>query len=164
MRTVQEVRNRLLHTLHQGCRRPGMYGGTAFGVELLLDSLLTDLCFIDEQESALPSEIERLKARRLFNSCGVRGAMTDRLSRLQANRQASSSLEDEVASVYAEIGDRLGYLTLERRLDADDWLRLRRCPRRRGLEFPKEAIRVADILETFGAPSFTKGMVQAYWD
>jgi hypothetical protein len=51
IRTVEEIRSRRIESLKGALERPLIWGGAAFGAELLIRSIIHDLLFIDERES-----------------------------------------------------------------------------------------------------------------
>jgi len=128
-----------------------MYGGTDWGVWLLLHYLLEDLCFIDQQEDRLRNELDSLWNRDLCRSTGMIGAIKDRI--------AGADFGNEVASIFAPLAFRLGYIDLDRHLDDGEWRRLTKGLRSRVTArdwSPQE------ISELFGRPSLEIGTIFAY--
>jgi hypothetical protein len=129
-----------------------MYGGNASGVELRLSSLLDDPCYIDEREAELQQAREELRSRRVSTATGVVGAFRWRIS-------YEADFADEVASVYANLAQRLGYLSLDGELSPSAWY-----PLTKGLRARCRARdwRVSEVQAAFGPPSLVMGQVYAY--
>ena len=53
MKSAEELKAVKVKTLDDAVRRPMMYGGTDFCIEVVLHNLLADLCFIDDREHEL---------------------------------------------------------------------------------------------------------------
>ncbi|QEH32193.1 hypothetical protein OJF2_06620 [Aquisphaera giovannonii] len=152
MRTIHQVRDRLLDTLRQAVQRPGLFGGTDFGVELVMQTLLRDLTFIDEREGDLKAAMDDLVARGQFSSMAVRGSFLQYVD-------SRNSYGDEVASVYAAVAHRLGYLTMGSTVPDADFGRMR-------LGLPvvcrDRDWTAGDVIARFGPPSLRVGWVFAY--
>lgn len=133
-------------------RRPRMYGGSDFGVELVFRNLLADLCFIDEREKELDRAFKSLSERGHFLATGLLGGLGSRI-------QDVPDLSHEIASVYAEIAARLGFLSLQRRLSSSEWRLLRRGLRSRCRE---RDWRATQVRATFGEPSLVSDSVYCY--
>lgn len=114
MRSAEEIREHLLKILYWSLRRPGMYGqGT--GLEFYFRDRLELLCFIDEQDEKISQVLE---SKGYWSSRGVYGV-------LEQHRQTDWSVEDHLASIYAELAYLLGYFQLERTLTNDEWINLK---------------------------------------
>lgn len=129
-----------------------MYGGNAMGVELVFRTLLGDLCFVDERESELREELERLRYPGLYGPTGTHGALREHI-------RGPGDRGEEVGSVFLGIADRLGYVQPDRRLSTAEWKAMRT-----GL---RAAIRSRDwtteeLLARFGEPSIRMGHVFGY--
>ncbi|MFI6084242.1 hypothetical protein ACIBBB_25255 [Streptomyces sp. NPDC051217] len=138
-RTAQEVRDYLLTQLNDALRRPGMYGGET-ALRLYLDAV----AFADASEQEWQQELKDLQTRRGFSSTGVRGAFQDLWG---------DAHEGAVASVYAEIAHRQGWLRLDRTLTSAEYDEIRRvsetwCRKDRFL---------SDVVTAFGLPSVLFG-------
>ena len=68
MRTIEQLRDRLLNNFAFALERPHFFGGNAFGAEHYFLTVLDNLCFIDEREK----EFLALKEIQLAGSCRVR--------------------------------------------------------------------------------------------
>jgi|SRR5579872_45751 len=152
MRTAEEIRTRFLQILDGAVRRPLMYGGSDWGVELFMRNLLSDLCFIDEREQELKHALTELDERGLSSSTGVVGSFRARIANVR-------DVGNEVASVYAEIAGRLGYLSLQRRLTPAEWKRLRKGLR---ASCRDRDWRASEVREWFGDPSLEVHTVYCY--
>jgi hypothetical protein len=152
MRSVEQVRTRLLERLQAAVRRPRMWGGRDHEVHTVLHALLDELCFIDEREEELDLAIRGLHSRQLFRSTGIRGAFDEVLRDVP-------DFSHEVASVFAEIAGWLGYLALARRLPVPEWQLLQE-------ELPswcQERDRSpTEVTARFGEPSLVSGSVACY--
>jgi hypothetical protein len=156
MRTAEEIRAHLLRELRHASRRPGMYGGNEFGVELYFLGRLGDLCFVDSRDGALEAEIQSLRARKVSRAAGVYGVLRDRISQL-GGKPDRFNLTNEVTSVYAEVAHRLGYLDVERQLSDAEWRNLTTTLRGRFGRRRPEMARVGDVIAAYGAPSRSIG-------
>ncbi|WP_165229266.1 hypothetical protein [Aquisphaera insulae] len=152
MRTIHDVRTRHLDTLRQAVQRPGLFGGTDLGVELVMQGLLRDLCFIDEREGELQAAMDGLVARGQFNSMAVRGSFLQHVD----NR---GTYADEVASVYAAVAHRLGYLAVDATLPDADFRRLLLALHAGCRDRDWTA---AEVVTRFGRPGLRIGWVFAY--
>ncbi|MGW5190605.1 hypothetical protein ACWEOO_15210 [Kribbella sp. NPDC004138] len=99
-----EIRRYNLDRLNQALRRPGMWGGEVT-IRLFLDAV----AFVDGGHEEWGREHDDLRARAAFTSVGVRGAFAAILPRY-------ADTDAAVASVYAEIAWRHGWLTVDRTL------------------------------------------------
>ncbi|WP_460359670.1 hypothetical protein [Actinoallomurus bryophytorum] len=141
MRSAAELRQRWLDLVPLMIARAGMYttsGGAA--VDIQLRGLLADLCFLDEREGDLDSTHEVI---RRYGKLGVVGPFAAMFGN-EGNYVA------EVASVWAEQFHRLGYLQVDRVLDARAWDQLitglAEC-------FDGKDVRRSEVEATFGPPS-----------
>jgi hypothetical protein len=136
-----EVREYHVTRLNQALRRPGMWGR-----EITLRLFMDAVAFVDGLDEVWQAEWEQLRARGAFTSLGVHGAFAEILPGYRDDGAA-------VASVYADIAWRHGWLTVDRTLPADDLQRLRDetshwCARARDLD---------EVLAELGAPSVLLG-------
>ena len=112
-RTGAELREYLLNRLNLALRRPGM-----FGAEIALIALGDAIAYADRRESDWQDERDTLDARGASSAVGVLGTFTQILP-------AGSRCDDAVASVYAELAHRCGWLRLDRALSDDEYAQLR---------------------------------------
>jgi hypothetical protein len=141
LRPVEEVRAYLLDQINLSLRRLGMYGG-----EMALIVLFDALAHVERRDEQWQSERATLRSRRAFTSIGVAGAFGDVLPKAVRH-------DDAVASVYAEIASRFGWLRHDRILTATemgtlteqvaDWVAVDRS--------------LTELLNTWGAPSASLG-------
>jgi hypothetical protein len=143
MKTIEETRANILEHFQHSLRRPFMYGGMN-----VVRAIFEKLIFIDENETAYESTIGNESFVRFFGPGWVAapfwwkfGGKYDRYN-------------NELGSVYAEIGFRLGYLELDRILSAGEWEMLRKGLRDR---VRKRDWTASEILEEFGPASFKTG-------
>lgn len=138
-RTVQEVLDHLVTHLNGALRRPGMYGGEA-AIRLYLDAV----AFTAAAEQAWQHELKDLQTRRASSSIGVRGAFQDLWG---------DAHEGSVASVYAEIAHRQGWLRLDRTLTSTEHHEIRRVSD----SWCREDRLLSDVVAAFGPPSVLFG-------
>ncbi|MFC7480868.1 hypothetical protein ACFQX7_13740 [Luedemannella flava] len=120
--------------------RAGMYAPDGRGFEMQARRLLADLCYLDERERDLEQVNEHIRG---YGKLGVIGPFVALFSKDRDYRA-------EVASVYAEQFHRLGYLRLERLLDAEAWEQLTFTLRER---FDGRDVRRSEVEAAFGPPS-----------
>ncbi len=147
MRTIHEVRHQFLERLAHALRRPGMYGSRQQGVQSFLLGLLHDIAYIDQREQELERALENVKARGLWSAIGFAGPFEAKLASVD-------DFSDQIASIIAEVAHGLGYIELQRALPNDEWLAIRRSPRR---TWTARGWRASEILDRFGDPSFAVG-------
>lgn len=113
-------------------------GGAAFDTQLR--ELLADLCFLDERESDCESVHDVIQG---YGKLGVVGPFVALFGK-------GGNYVAEVASVWAEQLHRLGYLPVDRVLDAAAWARLTAelCER-----FDGKDMRRSEVESAFGPPS-----------
>ncbi|MEW2625896.1 hypothetical protein [Streptomyces sp. NPDC048106] len=138
-RTAQEVRDYLLTHLNDALRRPGMYGG-----EMALRLYLDAVAFMDASEQAWQQELKDLRTRRGFAPTGVSGAFQDLWG---------DTHEGAVASVYAEIAHRQGWLRLDRTLTSAEHDEIRRVSE----TWCRKDRLLSDVVTAFGPPSVLFG-------
>lgn len=144
MEKTAAMRARLLEQVASMLRRPGMYANHDQAFETMCLMRLEDLRFLDG-----PSELNRdeLGVGQKYGPCGVPGpfwtAFGDKFRRC-----------NEVASVYAEIFHRFGYLTPERLVPAEDWTVLLAAA---DSAYTGNDVHLSAIAEAFGPPSFKVG-------
>ncbi|MGW3133606.1 hypothetical protein [Streptomyces sp. NPDC001123] len=138
-RTVQEVLDYLVTRLNGALRRPGMYGG-----ELAIRLFLDAVAFADAAEQAWQKELEGLRTRRALSATGVAGAFLDLWG---------DAHEGSVASVYAEIAHRQGWLRLDRTLTSAEHDAIRRV----SATWCRKDRLLSDIVTAFGPPSVLFG-------
>jgi hypothetical protein len=137
--TIGDIRDYLLQQLNSALRRSGMFGG-----ESALRLYLNAIAFVDGCEQLWAEDMIKLQSRGAFVSTGVSGAVELVLG---------DRAEDVMASVYAEIAHRHGWLTLDNTLSRVDYDHLRNrmqswCARDRSH---------SDILADVGPPSMLLG-------
>lgn len=125
--------------------RPGMYAGSGPEMETVAGDRLRDLCFLDERDDEYEHVRESL---RRYGKLGVHGPFATIFA-------PEGRYTDEVASVYAEVYHRMGYLPVERLLDPDEWLPLTRLREWVG----ERDMRRSEVEAAFGAPSLRVGSV-----
>ncbi|MEY7975449.1 hypothetical protein AB8O53_03800 [Streptomyces pilosus] len=138
-RTAQEVLDYLVAHLNGALRRPGMYGRET-AIMLYLDAV----AFADATEQAWQQELQDLQTRRGFSATGVRGAFEDLWG---------DAHEDAVASVYAEIAHRQGWLQLDRTLTSAEHHEIRRASQ----TWCRKDRLLSDVITAFGPPSVLFG-------
>lgn len=111
MRSAEELRDRWLDLVTKVFARVGMYASTGSEMQLYAANLLGNLCFLDEREDEFRAATDELGK---YGKFGVHGPFT-------AIFGAERRCVPEVASVYAELFHRFGYLSVDRLLTADEW-------------------------------------------
>ncbi|MFF0491728.1 hypothetical protein ACFYTQ_22095 [Nocardia sp. NPDC004068] len=143
MRSSEDLKRRWLTEARQVFARPGMYARSGPEMESVAGERLGDLCYLDERDD----EYEQVrKFLRGFGKLGVHGPFA-------AVFDVERRCTDEVASVYAEVYHRLGYLPVERLLTAEEWLPLTRLREWVGVR----DVRRGEVEAAFGAPSLLVG-------
>jgi hypothetical protein len=135
--SLDQVRQYHLGRLNDALRRPGMWGR-----EITLRLFLDAVAFVDGLGEVWQREQDTLRTRGAFNALGVHGAFADVLPGYDDAGAA-------VASVYAEIAWRHGWLTVDRVMPDGDHQRLcddvvQWCARDRLLD---------EVLSELGPPS-----------
>lgn len=87
-----------------------MFAATGREMELLAGQLLADLCFLDDRDADAGTERSRLQSYGELGVCGPFEALF-----------GSSRCQAEVASVYAEVFHRLGYLAIVNPVSQERW-------------------------------------------
>jgi hypothetical protein len=95
-------------------KRTGMYARDGREMETVAGQLLRDLCFLDERDSDYEQALERLRG---YGPLGVHGPFTSMFG-------SAPSCGAEVASVYAEVFHRLGYLAVDHLIGPAPWREL----------------------------------------
>jgi hypothetical protein len=153
MRTIEEVRERLIRTFEHAFLRPGMWGGSDWHIQESLEDKLKLICWIDEREDHLQS------ARQCYPSRDVMGIIGD----FASQHFNWPSYGNEVASYYAQIVHELGYWHPSRLLDTSDWEHLRESLDE---SFFERDWTESEVLARFGPSSCTMGggfsVVHAY--
>lgn len=140
MRSAAELRRRWLDLLPRMVTRPGMWATDGRAYDVLARGLLADLCFLDERE---PDQDAVHTVLGRYGKLGVAGPF---IAMFGKERNCVA----EVASVFAEQFHRLGYLQLERLLDAGDWDHLTDSVRQR---FDGQDARRSEVESSYGPPS-----------
>jgi hypothetical protein len=94
-------------------KRTSMYASTGREMQFLAGQLLADLCFLDDRDADWEQEQARLQS---YGKLGVTGAFEALFG--------SPHCQAEVASVYAEVLHRLGYLTIASPVSQERWREL----------------------------------------
>jgi hypothetical protein len=130
MRTVAEVRDRLLEDLRFTVWRPSMRGGNADVTETLLLHLLDTLCFIDGRAK----DWDAARGTFIQGCRWVRG-------HFELQHLPFPHFLNEVASVYAEVAFNLGYFRPNRLLTEAEMSRL-------SADVTRPGFRLADLAES----------------
>jgi hypothetical protein len=110
MRSAEDLRARWLDLIVSIMERTGMFAATGREMQLLVGQLLKDLCFLDDRDADGEQELSRLRS---YGKLGVTGPF-EALFR-------SPRCQAEVASVYAEVFHRLGYLAIDNLVSEERW-------------------------------------------
>lgn len=146
-RTGAELREYLLNRLNLALRRPGM-----FGAEIALVALGDAIAFADRREAQWRAERDSLDARGASSATGVLGTFTGVLP-------SGSRCDDAVASVYAELAHRCGWLKLDRVLSNAEYTEIRA-----DLDsWSTRDWRMSQILARLGQPSGFFGGTSPYY-
>jgi hypothetical protein len=141
MRTVAEIRDRLLEQLRFAVWRPSMYfGGNTDAAEEMLLHLLDTLCFIDGREDAWGVA----RGTYVTGCRWVRG-------HFEFQHRPFFTFVNEVASVYAEVAFSLGYFKPGKLLTEAEMSRLASVVR--GPEFLSRDWTESELHKQFGPPS-----------
>lgn len=142
VRSASELHQRWLDRLTAMITRTGMWTtGNGSALDVQLGMLLDDLCYLDECTTE-PSLLRDVRSR--YGKVGVVGpfvAMFGKDGRYLA----------EVASVWAEQAYRLGYLSVDRLLDADEADRF--TPDNLRQRFDGKDVRRSEVEAEYGSPS-----------
>jgi hypothetical protein len=138
-RTVAGVRHYLTGELNYALCRPGVYGG-----ETALMHCLAALAYVDDREEDWRGERGVLHDRGAFVATGVSGAV---------ERVLGERSEDVMASVYAELAHRHGWLTLDRVLESAEYDRIRSAVE----PWCASDRTMSDTMAEFGPPSVLLG-------
>jgi hypothetical protein len=111
VRSAEELRARWLDLIALIMKRTGMYAATGSEMQLLALHLLKDLCFLDDKDADAEREWSRL-----LRTYGKRGAVGPFEALFESRR-----CQAEVASVFAEVFHRLGYLSVGKLVSGDRW-------------------------------------------
>jgi hypothetical protein len=114
VRSAEDLRQRWLDSIPLIMKRTGMYARDGREMETVADQLLRDLCFLEERDSDYEQARERLRG---YGQLGVHGPFTSMFGSVR-------SCAAEVASVYAEVFHRLGYLTVDHLIGPAPWREL----------------------------------------
>lgn len=140
MRTVAEIRERLLEDLRFTVWRPTMSSGNADASEVLLLRLVDTLCFIDGRED----DWAAVRGAFVTGCRWVRG-------HFEFQHRPFPDFVNEVASVYAEVAFRLGYFRPARLLSEAEMDRLAAAVS--GTEFLTRDWTESELHAAFGPPS-----------
>lgn len=151
MRTAQEIRAHFVELLEAAVRRPGMFLG-----EVLLREFVESLAFIDGDDAGWAGMERWFRDRGLWSTTGVAGRFRRRLGS-EAYREAAGHafVDDQVASVYAELAYGRGLLRIDRLLDAA------RLDLLATEELPGGIVHPSTLVERNGAPSL--GRTASTW-
>lgn len=120
-------------------KRTGMYASTGREMQLLADRLLEDLCFLDDRDDDWERERSRLRS---YGKLGVTGPFEALFG--------SPRCRAEVASVYAEVFHRLGYLPIGNAVSQSRWQEITGSLRER---FEDRDVRRGEAERVLGQPS-----------
>ncbi|MEZ4712380.1 MAG: hypothetical protein R3A44_34640 [Caldilineaceae bacterium] len=156
MRTIEQIRNHLIENLGYAIRRPGMWIFPPHAIELFLQHILSDICFIDERENDLKVALHALNKQKKATNRGVFGAFHEGFNDQEID---ISRLYHEVTSIYAELAWQMGYLTVERQLSKKEWNSLRAGLRSK---YTPHDTYESQISAQYGEPSLKIGAVHCY--
>jgi hypothetical protein len=122
--------------------RPGMWAADGRAFDMLANRLMGDLCFLDEREQDLDD------VRKVLHGYGKLGVVGPFNALFGKDR----SYVAEVASVFAEQFYRLGYLPVDRLLEAEEWGHL---TANMGETFDGCDMRRSEVEASFGSPSLS---------
>src|SRR3954471_20093933 len=111
-RTVADVRGYLVDQLNSALRRSSMYGGES-ALRIFFDAM----AFVDDREQDWHRELDALRNRGASSSTGASGAVEQVLGERS---------EHVMASVYADLAHRYGWLKLDQPLESAEYDRIRR--------------------------------------
>lgn len=137
--TRSDIHAYLIDRLNLALRRPGMFGGE-LGIRMLLDHLL----FVERRPEVWAEEQKGLEQRGAWSAIGARGAFDSLLP---------GDHVDGMASVYAEVAHRQGWLTADRVLDAAAYASMRGSVR----EWAGRDRVWGDVVAEYGPPSLLCG-------
>ncbi|WP_435015878.1 hypothetical protein TA3x_003432 [Tundrisphaera sp. TA3] len=140
MRSVVEIRDHLLEDLSFTVFRPSMRSGTADATEMVLLHLLCTLAFIDGREQEW-ADAKNTYIRGCRRVCG----------QFEFQHRPFPHFVNEVASVYAEVAFKLGYLRPVRLLRVAEMRGFAATIRTRG--FRHRVMTEENLLGEFGPPS-----------
>ena len=113
VRPVEEVRARLVERLDHALRRPEMWAPVD-GLDGFFEGLLRDLAFIDEVEEGLAEAIAAtVEGKGLKSPVGMRGPL--------AGLMSGNAIAAVIASLWADVAWRFGWLHLDARATPEDW-------------------------------------------
>lgn len=155
--TLHEMRQYHVSRLNEALRRPGMWGR-----ELTIRMFMDAVAFVEGLEEVWRHEQEMLRTRGAFNALGVHGVVTELMPRYRDDGAA-------VASVYADIAWRHGWLTVDRTLPDAELRPLRDdptswCTRNRNLDDVLAALGPPSVRFGGGTPHFSKTLAYASAD
>lgn len=138
------MRARLIEQISRMLQRPGMYATHDQDFEVMCQMRLGDLRFLD----GLP-ELTRndLGLSSKCRSCGISGPFREVFGK-------ETRCYNEVASVYAEIFHRYGYLAIDRLVSDNEWTALLS---EADSAYTEGDTRLSEIVDAFGPPSFRIG-------
>lgn len=125
MRSVEDIRRRLLETLASAIRNPGMYAGSDAEIDGVLHGLLRDIAFVDERQSDLEAVFGGFAQRGYADHgrlcCSLQLVVRPGVAGIAAPFCSSGEL---IASTFAELSFRMGYLELDTSPVSSGWDRL----------------------------------------
>lgn len=143
MRSAEDLRSRWLELIPAIMSRTGMYASSGREMQIIADQVLADLCFLDDRDA------DWQQARRRLQSYGKRG-VTGPFEALFGSPRCQA----EVASVYAEVFHRLGYLDIDHPVSQQRWQELtgslREC-------FEDRDVRRSEAEQILGPPGLVVG-------
>jgi hypothetical protein len=124
-------------------KRVGMYAASGREMQVIADQLLADLCFLDDRDA----DWEQARCQlRSYGKLGVAGLFEALFG--------SPRCQAEVASVYAEVFHRLGYLAIDHPVSQQRWQDLTGSLRDR---FEDRDVRRSEAKHILGPPSLLVG-------
>ncbi|WP_299535336.1 hypothetical protein [uncultured Streptomyces sp.] len=136
-----DIRAHFVHRLNMALRRPSLWGD-----EAVLQLMCEDLLYVEGRAGAWAEQRAEWEARGAWSPLGAKGAFTRHLH-LQGHEYA-------VASLYAELAHRAGWLRADRLLTGDEYARLRATVRDWTVERDRDW---TDVTTAFGPPSVRFG-------
>jgi hypothetical protein len=138
------MRARLIEQVSRMLERPGMFATHDQDFEFMCQMRLEDLRFLDGLPELTRDE---LGLSNKYRSCGVPGPFREAFG-------DRARYYNEVASVYAEIFHRYGYLAINRLVSDTEWTTLLAAT---DSAYNDVDIRLSEIVGAFGPPSFKIG-------
>jgi hypothetical protein len=139
VRLAEDLRARWLDLIVSIMKHTAACATTGREMQLLAGHLVTDLCFLDDRDADGEQELSRLQS---YGKLGVTGAFEALFG--------SPRCQAEVASVYAEVFCRLGYLAIGNLVSEERWQEMTAGLRR---NFEDHDVSQSEAERILGAPS-----------